>query len=410
MKTIQSIVVLTFMICNAITAQRLELNKDITISQPVYENIYAAVNTMTVNAPIHGDLVIVGGTININDTVFNDIMLAGGTVIFNGYAGDDIRCAGGTLNVKKDIKGDLVITGGTVIIDKNVTIGGNLLVSGGDVQMNGTVKGSVRGAIADFEMNGIIEKNLDCRGGDLKINGTVKGQSALSAPDIVIGDNAAFLGDVRYWNTQGFLKFGESVKSGIAIYDGNLRIDTGRWYYVGFASVMAVLWYLGSVILMIFLAQYLFSNTLKRASATAQTESMKSLGYGFLYLLGVPTIMILTFVSIIGIPIGMILLFGYVMSLILATVITSVVVTYGLNTYYNKDWGAWQMLLVATGVFIVLKILSMIPIIGWIIMFVATLIVFGAILLDINWRRKQPRTIISPSTSTTSNPLVDVVI
>jgi hypothetical protein len=367
-----------------LNGQRLELGKDIIITQAVNENLYTTGNNITINAPVYGDLVTAGSNITINDTIQKDILLAGGTVFFNGYAGDDVRCVGGTLYVKKDIRGDLIITGGTVIVDKNVTIGGNLLISGGEINLNGTVKGNVRGAFGKLYMNGIVEKNIYCKGGELEMNGTVKGQSSISAPEIVIGNNAAFLGDVHYWNKQGYLKFGESAKSGIAIYDGNLRIETWPWYYVAFALIG----YLGAAVLMIFLTQYLFSKTMKRASDTVSTETLKSLGYGLLYLVGVPVAMVVACITVVGIPIGLILLFGYIITMALATVITSVVAANWLNTKYDYNWRTGKMVLTATGIFIVLKLLSFIFMAGWLVS-VASLIVFGAILLNINWRRKE---------------------
>jgi hypothetical protein len=382
-----------FMLClmgvlPMLSGQRLELGKDINITQAVYENLYTTGNNITINAPVYGDLVTAGGIITINDTIQKDILLAGGTIIFNGYAGDDVRCAGGELHVKKDIKGDLVVAGGKVIIDKNVTIGGNLLVSGGEIYLDGTVKGNVRGAFAKFTMNGIIEKDMNCTGGNLIVNGTVMGKSVLSATDIEIGGNAAFNDDVRYWNNKGSLDFKQAMKKGQATYDTSLKIETGRWYYIGWMSFMAVIWYLGTAILMIFLTQFLFSKTMRRASDTVSTETLKSLGYGLLYLVGVPVAMIIAFVTVIGIPIGLILLFGYIITMALAAVITSVVAANWLNTKYNYNWRTGKMVLTATGIFIVLKLLSFIFMAGWLVS-VASLIAFGAVLLNINWRRKE---------------------
>jgi hypothetical protein len=382
-----------FMLCficvvTMLNAQRLELGKDIIITQAVNENLYTSGNNITINAPVYGDLVTAGSNITINDTIQKDILLAGGTVFFNGYAGDDVRCVGGTLYVKKDIRGDLIITGGTVIVDKNVTIGGNLLISGGEINLNGTVKGNVRGAFGKLSMNGIVEQDMICKGGQLIVNGTVMGKSILSAPDIEIGDNASFNNDVRYWNTEGSLDFKQAVKKGQATYDPSLQIETGHWYYAGWMSLAAVIWYLGTAILMIFLTQFLFPKTMRRASDTVSKETMKSLGYGVLYLVGVPVAMVIAFITVIAIPIGLILLFGYILTMALAAVITSVVAANWLNTKYNHNWGTGKMVLITTGIFIVLKLLSATVILSWVVS-VASLIAFGAILININWRRKE---------------------
>ena len=127
---------------------------------------------------------------------------------------------------------------------------------------------------------------------------------------------------------------------------------------------------------------------MRRASDTVYTETLKSLGYGLLYLVGVPVAMIVAFITVIGIPIGLILLFGYILTMALASVITSVVAANWLNSKYNYNWGTGKLVLTATGIFIVLKLLSATVILSWLVS-VASLIALGAILMNINWRRKE---------------------
>lgn len=55
-------------------ALHIQCGKNITISSPVYENLYLAGGNIVINAPIYGDLIIAGGAVTINDTVTNDIL------------------------------------------------------------------------------------------------------------------------------------------------------------------------------------------------------------------------------------------------------------------------------------------------------------------------------------------------
>lgn len=55
--------------CIYAAAFRIEYGNNITISMPVYEDLYIAAGTITINAPIYGDLIVAGGTVIINDTV-----------------------------------------------------------------------------------------------------------------------------------------------------------------------------------------------------------------------------------------------------------------------------------------------------------------------------------------------------
>jgi cytoskeletal protein CcmA (bactofilin family) len=366
----------------------LQYGEDVTINAPVHEDLYVAGGTVTVNAPVYGDLVVTGGRIDINDSVTHDILLAGGTAVFNGYAGDDIRCAGARLQISKDVGGDLVITGGKITIDKDVIIHGNLLISGGEATLNGTVKGNVNGGAGQFTLNGKIEKEMDCRAGEITVNGTVLGETVLAAKIIEIGSTANFHNDVRYWNKEGSLDFKGTIKNGNAAYDPELKMETGHWLYLGFASFLILLWYLGAALLMIFILQYLFGVTLQKAAGTALSNSLKSIGFGFLFFIAVPIAVILSFFTIIGVPVGLILLFVYITVLFFSITITSLVAANWINNvYYGSRWKTWKLVLTAFGIFIVLKLASLTPFVGALIMAILVCLAFGAILLNIKWRK-----------------------
>ena len=369
-------------------ALRIVFGSNILISQPVYEDLYIAGGNITINAPVYGDLIIAGGTIIINDTVTNDILLAGGTVTFNGFTGDDIRCAGGNIHITKPVAGDVVVTGGRVTIDKAVTIGG-LLASGGDITIDGNINGEVRGAFGDLFLNGKISGNVECRGGSITVNGIIEGRSVLSARHILIGNNAVFNNDVRYWSEQSSLDFKPYLKSGKAIYDPSLRIPSAKWYYLGGTTFFALLWYLGMALLMILIAQYLFSATVKKAADTVFNHTLKALGSGLLFIIAVPIAAVIAFVTVIGVPVGLLLLFSYIALILLATVITSVVAANWINNRFNKEWNYWRLAFAVFGVFILLKLVFLAPFAGGVITIFLFCISFGSILLNIRWRTKE---------------------
>jgi hypothetical protein len=372
-------------ICDSAFGFRIQYGRNITISQPVYEDLYIAGGDVVINAPVYGDLVIAGGTIQINDTIANDILLAGGNVSFNGFVGDDIRCAGGTLHILNNVAGDIVITGGTIIIERDVTIGG-LIASGGDVTVDGKIINTAKCTTGKFILNGIVLKDLDCRSGNITINGVIQGNAILAASGkISISDNAVFRSRVTYWSPNK-VDFKQSLKNGNVFYDENLKISHARWYYLGFNAFWGLLWYLGMAFLMILIIQYLFSSTMKRAGDTVYNSALRSLGYGFLFCVVVPVIAIIAIVTLIGLPVGIILLLSYIMIVLLATVITSVVAANWLNNLGNTKLRFWKLSFSAFGIFILLKILTLTPFFGWFIMAILALISFGSILLNVHWR------------------------
>lgn len=366
----------------------IKYGNDINITKPIYENVYIAGGNIHINAPIHGDLIIAGGNVTINDSVQNDILIAGGSVTFNGFAGDDIRCAGGNIRISKGVAGEVVLCGGSVTIDKGITIG-HLLASGGNVTVNGIVNGKISGVFGNLYLNGTVFKDIDCRGGKLTINGRIGDNSVLAARNIVIGPEAAFYKNVRYWNSDGSMDFKQSLKNGSkSYYDASLKFDTDKWYYLGAASILWLIWYLGMALIMILIIQYLFSKTLSNAAFTVYNSTLKALGTGFLFFLVVPVAALIAFITIIGVPVGILILFSYVTLVFLATVITSTVAANWINNRYNKLWSYWKTVFVAFGLFVLLKLICMLAFVGWLILILLVCLSFGSIVLNINWKKR----------------------
>lgn len=360
--------------------------KYLVIEKPVYENIYVTGGEVVINAPVYGDLIVAGGTVTINDTIYHDILAAGGKIYFNGYAGDDVRCAGGKLIITKNVSGDVVAAGGNILISKRTTIR-NLLLAGGEVTIDGTVKGNVKAFPGKFILNGQVLNDLECKGGDLTINGRVEGRSTLAAAGkLTIGNTADFEDEVRYWSPADNVTFHDAVKHGRAVFDPSLRIQREQWYYLGFSSALAVIWYIGMVLVMIMLLQYLFAGTMKKAGQTAYYKGWKSFGWGLAFWIGVPVAAVLAMVTIVGVPVGIILLFTYGMCAVFAGTITALATAHWLNNRTAANWGYWRMVFATLGIFVVFKILLLTPFLGLFVFSLLTCIAFGALLQNIRWR------------------------
>jgi hypothetical protein len=146
---------------------------------------------------------------------------------------------------------------------------------------------------------------------------------------------------------------------------------------------------MGMVFVMIMIIQYLFSRTMKKAGETVYDKSMRSLGYGFLFWLGVPVAAVVACITVVGVPVGVILLFCYVILLLFAGTITSVVAANWLNSRSLANWPYWRMVFVSLGTFIVFRLVSLTPFLGWFVFALLVCISFGAILQNVNWRSRK---------------------
>lgn len=362
----------------------------VIVDAVVEHDVYLAAGMVLVQAPVHGDLVAAGGTAIVQDTVTQDVLIAGGDVTVSGFVGDDVRCAAGTVMLSGTIAGDLIVTGGRVVVAKSAVILGNVISSGGKVTIDGTVHGDIDDASGTFTLNGTAERNVTCKGGRIVANGTVKGNAVLAAETITIGPAATFGQEVRYWNRAGTLVTGTSRQAVRATYDPALEVNEAHLQYLGFASLIVALWYLATALVMMVVIQYLFSRTLLGAATTARTVSLKSMGVGFLFLLGAPVGIVLLFVTVIGIPLGILAALAYVTLVVLATIIVALLIANWINnTFYESAWGNTRIVAAAFLIFVVLKFVTFTPVVGPMVMLLLVAMAFGAILLNVKWSRRK---------------------
>jgi hypothetical protein len=368
-------------------ALRVEYGNTVVISQPTLENLYIAGGTLTINAPVYGDLVIIGGTVIINDSILGDILIGGGNLTLNGFVSSDIRGMGGEILLSKNVEGDVLLAGGTLHIEKNVVIS-NLIAAGGKVTLDGTVTKDVKMAAGEFIFNGRIGGNLDIRGDKVTINGEIGGLSSIAAStSILIRESAIFRRDIRYWVPGYEPAFGSSLTNAKATRDASLKMNEKRWYYLGWGSVLFLIWYMGMALLMIMAIQYFFSRTIHQAAVTSGRDTMKAFFRGLVFLLLMPLVILILFVTVIGIPIAVILLFFYIALIILASCMVGSTAAHWYNERYENQWTFWPMVFASFGFFILFKLISLTPLIGWLFTLIAVSTVFGAILMNIKWKK-----------------------
>ncbi len=258
-----------------------------------------------------------------------------------------------------------------------------------ELSINGKVTGEVRGMFGRLYLNGSVAKGIDCRGAYFNINGRVEGKSVISAQRIVIGKQALFNNDVRYWSEDKTLPMELHVRNGKSMYVPSLRILGEKWYYLGSTSFLRLLWYLGMALVMILIIQFLFSQAMQKAADRLYNHSLKSFGMGILFFIGIPILAVIAFVSLVGVPVGLLLMLAYVILVLLATVITSVVLTHWINNRYEKKWGSWRIGFAAFGIFITLKLISLAPFVGWVILMLLVCSSFGSLLLNIRFKKQR---------------------
>ncbi len=321
------------------------------------KNLYIAGSLVNIDGNIKSDLVAVGGTININGETESGLLAAGGTLNIKGNVGKNARVAGGNVYVNGNIGEDLLAGGNSVSIDKNSVISGDFIGAGSAMNIDGKIQGRAY-----------------LSGEDIKIDGEINGDVTIkNVSNLTLGDNAKINGKLFYSSPN------EAKVSSSAQVSGGIdykKISAGKYKWET-AKATGVLY----SILMSFIALLVLVLIFPRSAKFAVEESSKNylakMGWGLFGLVAIPIPIIVLIVSIIGIKLAFIFALLYALFILLASILSPLIAgSYIMKAYdKKKDFRAdWVSALVGV---IALSILALIPVIGWIIIFLLFLLSFG---------------------------------
>lgn len=402
MKKIQSLFFLSMVVFSGILGSAtptqaflLEMEENVIVDQPKEDDFHAIGGKISIQENIDGDVVIVGGDVKIQGDMEQDLMVAAGSLNVNGNVGDDLRVFGGEVKLYGNVKDDVIVRGGKLFIAQDAVIGGDLIVlRAGSVQMNGVIEGNtfIRGGIV--KLNGIHRGDLKVQAGILEFAGQAEGQSQLAAKKISIQTTAEFRGDIDYWQKSGILNEDQIAHTGKITQDPELKFnfrpvgvlptlfgdsnETVRIDLVRFLSSLLILF----LILM-------GGNRLLKETAQAQNRHWLRTGsIGLMFFILTPILAIVLALTLIGIPLSIFILGIYMTSLFLGSILTAGFLVHNLNQKYKWKWNRMKLFGGAVGIFLILKQIALIPLIGPIVLFILMCITFGALLENTMKRTK----------------------
>ena len=395
---------------------------------------------------IDDDLFIVGENIVIDGTVNGDLFAFGGTVVINGVVNGSLVTGAQTVTIYGEVAGSVysgangATLGSSAAIGRNMYFGGfaletkagstiarDLVVGGYQAVLAGEIgRDLVVGADA-LEISGVI-------GGDVKADiGSAEedmgpmpfqffmppGAPPMIEPGIRIAEDAEIGGTVAYTSPSDQASSIEAVPAGGVVFStpvpveikgtpseeiGPVRpvLEVGRWFLQRLRELLTLL-ALGTLVL------WLLPDLFDKVIAKATSEPLPSSGWGLLTMIVgyVGAVIVAGIILALGIFFGVLTLGGLgstifgvgFSSLGLAMTLFVLLVNYGSKlviAFWGGKWilgklapqaaasKVWPLLL---GVLIYV-LLRAIPILGWVIGLVVTLIGMGAMWLVFqDWRK-----------------------
>jgi cytoskeletal protein CcmA (bactofilin family) len=256
--------------------------------------------------------------------------------------------------------GDRVVITGPVTIDRGESAD-DVVVVDGSVSVAGTVRG-----------------DLVLVSGELRISGTVEGDVVAVADRARLAAGARVGGDLLYGDERPVVPAGATVEGDVErVSVGDVTDPAG---FIGAAA----LWIAVSVSALVLglLMLWLAPRALEAAFAAASTSLGLTIGWGLLLFFGLPILAVIALVTLVGIPLGVALLLA-------------LMPLYAIG-YTTSAWLLGRRLvgpprgrvLAFLAGLAILRLLAIIPVVGGLVWFAATVVGLGALLIA-TWRARR---------------------
>ncbi len=325
-------------------------------------NSYLITKNELIAGTIGGDLVTAGEQIIVTGTVNEDALIVGQKVQLTGVVKGDARVASGDVLVLGTIGGDLVAAGGKVYAAPNSSVGGDIILVGGDTTLEGAANGRVR-----------------ISGGEVFINGPIIGSLDVESGRLTLGERAVIGGDLNFRGPQAPVIAPGAVIKGKTVYN---RDDFGSERFSRFAGGI------GAVAAAVLLAMYLLLSILFfglfRAQATSLThdalrETWSSFGRGIIAALLFGAFSGVAAITIVGLPLAAFGILSLGLLTLIASALSGVVFgTWAMRVIFKRPQYHPTMATAIWGA-IFIRLFALIPFVGGLITIFFFLLAFGVL-------------------------------
>ena len=316
------------------------------------KSLFQADEKIKINEELNGTSFLAGNKVIVNESINGIGFIAGEEVEINGEQ-EYIFNIGFDTKINSNIKNDLFTYSEEIKLNKDNIINRDAYIAGTTLVIDGN-----------------INRNAYIYGGVVEINGIVKGDVNINATEINIGRNAQILGTLKYNENALIQGLNDNIKTKTYKIEENITLND---YISSFITSYIHLTLLAIVLVYVFKKQT--KNILKQTKDKKTIVSL--LGKGFLILIGIPIISLTLIMTDLFMSIGVIAIILYGIIIYISEIIVAYILAHYLDKKYIKK-SINNYLLVILGIFII-KVLSIIPLIGGFVYFIILLLGLGII-------------------------------
>ena len=342
-------------------------------NEVVDDDLYAFGQHVDVRGRVTGDVVAAGQTVSVSGAVGRSATVAGQTVEVSGPVAGSVRAAGQTVAVAGQVQGDALLAGANVNVQRAANVARDVLVGAGNATLDGPIGRRVLAGAESLSIANRVGGDVWAEVGSLRLEdgALVQGNlTYISRQDAVVAPGARVAGQISRSEPapEQRERRGEPVADRIADWIRGL---------IGI-SVFGLL-------LVLLVPRFVL-----RAAVTVGSDPLPSFGLGLATIVLVPLASLLLFV--IGLFVGLwwlglIAMAAYI--LLFPTGIVASALWLGHRLFDAAHRRGHILVELLVGV-VLLSLIGIVPVLGPLVLAIATVVGIGAALLSLWRRRREP--------------------
>lgn len=321
----------------------------------------------------NGDVLTAGDHVSISDSVPGDVMAAAGDVDFDGMAGGSLLAAAGDVYARGRVDGSIRAGGGAVRIASSV--GRNVTAVGGSVELGpeAVVQRNAYLGGGAVTLDGSVGGDAYVAGEAVTVNGHVGGDLRVECERLTIGPSARIEGELRYrLSDDGTVVISTQAAIAGGAEELEPREERDGLLFPMF-RVLAFLLF-GAVVVAVFPRRVL------ELVPPMHDRPLAAAGMGLLWGILTPVFIVVVAATVLGIPLAIAagMLFGIV--LYAAPIPPSLWLGSAILQGRDLTIRHGAVLSFLAGGFTI-AFLGVLPIVGWVVRLIATLLGLGAVVM-----------------------------
>ena len=371
-------------------AMLVRAGEDVFVSQDesLTEDLSLFASTISVDGYVDADVIAFSRSLVITGIINHDLLGGAESIDLTGQVGDDLRVGGRYVDVRGPVGDDVIAFCERFTLGSNGRVGGESRVWASEAYFQGDVDGNLRASCNRTEIHGHVGGDLAVDATSIKISGPVDGNAGLKAATIVLLPGCVISGDLVYSGPEEIeIQEGARVMGAIERLEIEVTAEEKESLEEILASLGAiwvflkVAFFVGQIIVGLILLG-LFRRFSVAAATSFSGHVWKSLGIGIVFTCcAVIASLILPF-TIIGLPLAIMLICFSLIIWYLASIVVGLSLG-GLMVGAFKTRSTGRLIGGLILGLLILRALSFIPILGFLIQLFVVLAGMGAILISL---------------------------